>query len=85
MAPAGKISLYELDTSRRLALVLGSEDRGLRELVRKTADFVVRVPMYGRVASLNVSVAAAISLFEISRRRGIRESFQPEQQSVHRR
>jgi 23S rRNA (guanosine2251-2'-O)-methyltransferase len=85
MAPAGKMSLYELDTSRRLALVLGSEDRGVRELVRKTADFVVRIPMHGRVASLNVSVAAAISLFEISRRRGIRESFLPEQQSAHRR
>jgi 23S rRNA (guanosine2251-2'-O)-methyltransferase len=70
LAPEGDTSVYEIDASRRLAVVLGSEDRGIRELVKKTADFVARIPMYGRVASLNVSVAAAIALFELSRRRG---------------
>lgn len=70
LAPDGETSLYEVDASRRLAIVLGSEDRGIRELVRKTVDFVVRIPMYGRVSSLNVSVAAGIALFELSRRRG---------------
>jgi len=39
------------------------------EIVRKNADFVVRIPMYGKVGSLNVSVAGAVALFEIARRR----------------
>jgi 23S rRNA (guanosine2251-2'-O)-methyltransferase len=69
MDPGGDTSLYDLDVTRRLALVLGSEGHGLREIVRKTADFVVRIPVYGRVNSLNVSVAAAIALFEIAHRR----------------
>jgi 23S rRNA (guanosine2251-2'-O)-methyltransferase len=69
LAPDGDVSLYELDASRRLAFVLGSEGAGVRELVKKTADFVVSIPMHGRVASLNVSVAAALTLFELARRR----------------
>ncbi|MBV8055149.1 MAG: 23S rRNA (guanosine(2251)-2'-O)-methyltransferase RlmB [Deltaproteobacteria bacterium] len=67
--PHGDTSLYDLDVTRRLTLVLGSEGHGIREIVRKTADFVVRIPVYGQVSSLNVSVAAAIALFEIAHRR----------------
>jgi 23S rRNA (guanosine2251-2'-O)-methyltransferase len=69
LAPGGNVSLYELDTSRPLVFVVGSEDKGVREIVKKTADFVVGIPMRGRVASLNVSVAAAVVLFEVARRR----------------
>jgi 23S rRNA (guanosine2251-2'-O)-methyltransferase len=69
LAPNGDTSLYELDASRRLAIVLGAEDRGVRELVKHKADFVVSIPMRGRVASLNVSVAAAVALFELARGR----------------
>jgi 23S rRNA (guanosine2251-2'-O)-methyltransferase len=69
LAPEGDREIYELDTTRRLALVVGSEGRGVREIVRKNSDFVVRIPMYGKVGSLNVSVAAAVALFEIARRR----------------
>jgi len=69
LAPEGELEIYELDTTRRLALVVGSEGRGVREIVRKNADFVVRIPMYGKVGSLNVSVAAAVALFEVARRR----------------
>jgi 23S rRNA (guanosine2251-2'-O)-methyltransferase len=69
MDPRGDTSLYELDVARRLALVLGSEGQGIREIVRKNADFTVRIPLYGKVGSLNVSVAGAIALFEIARRR----------------
>ncbi len=69
LAPGGDTSLYELDTTRRLALVIGAEDRGVRELVRKRADFVVGIPMRGKIGSLNVAVATAVALFEISRRR----------------
>jgi 23S rRNA (guanosine2251-2'-O)-methyltransferase len=69
MDPRGETSLYDLDVTRRLTMVLGSEGRGIREIVRKTADFMVRIPLYGRVTSLNVSVAGAIALFEIARHR----------------
>ncbi len=69
LAPGGGISLYDLDVSRRLTLVVGSEASGVREIVKKTADFMVGIPMRGKVASLNVSVAAAVALFEITRRR----------------
>ncbi|MGH7815530.1 MAG: 23S rRNA (guanosine(2251)-2'-O)-methyltransferase RlmB [Candidatus Binataceae bacterium] len=78
LAPGGETSLYDLDVSRKLVLVVGSEDRGVREIVRKKADFLVGIPMRGRVASLNVSVAAAVALFEIARRRALFEARQTE-------
>ena len=70
LAPTGDLSLYELDTTRRLALLIGAEDVGLRMLVKKNADFLVKIPMLGKVNSLNVAVATAVALFEIARRRG---------------
>jgi 23S rRNA (guanosine2251-2'-O)-methyltransferase len=69
LAPGGETSLYSLDTTRKLAIVVGSEDRGVREIVKKGSDFIVDIPMRGKVNSLNVSVAAAVALFEIARRR----------------
>ncbi len=73
LAPEGGVSLYEIDTTRRLAIVVGSEDLGVREIVRKAADFIVGIPMRGKIGSLNVSVAAAVALFEIARRRAATE------------
>lgn len=52
------------------ALVLGAEGHGLHEAVKKHCDFLVRIPMAGEVASLNVSVAAGVVLFEWRRRQG---------------
>jgi 23S rRNA (guanosine2251-2'-O)-methyltransferase len=69
LAPGGDVSLYDLDTTRKLVLVVGSEGEGIRPIVKRTADFVVSIPMRGKVESLNVSVAAAVALFEIARRR----------------
>ncbi len=51
------------------AVVLGSEGEGLRRLVRERCDFLVRIPMHGRVSSLNVSVAAGVVLYEALRQR----------------
>jgi 23S rRNA (guanosine2251-2'-O)-methyltransferase len=58
------------DYERHIALVMGSEGRGIRPLIRKKCDFLISIPMRGQVASLNVSVAAGVILFEILRKWG---------------
>jgi len=63
-------TLFEADLSGPLALVLGAEGTGLRQLTRKTCDELVRLPMMGAVESLNVSVASGICLYEALRQRG---------------
>jgi 23S rRNA (guanosine2251-2'-O)-methyltransferase len=60
----------EADFGARAAIVLGGEGGGLHAQVRKQCDFLVRIPMAGQIASLNVSVAAGIVLFEWRRRAG---------------
>ena len=52
-----------------LAIVLGNEGKGIRPLVKKHCDFLIHIPMFGSVQSLNVSVATGIVLFEASRQR----------------
>ncbi len=63
-------SLFEADLTGPLALVLGAEGSGLRQLTAKTCDELVRLPMRGVVESLNVSVASGICLYEALRQRG---------------
>jgi len=63
------ITLYEAELRGPLALVLGAEGKGLRQLTRKTCDVLVRIPMLGAVESLNVSVAAGVCLYEALRQR----------------
>lgn len=61
--------IYDLDLTTPLALVMGSEGRGLRRLVAEKCDFLAKIPMAGHVENLNVSVAAGICLFEAVRQR----------------
>lgn len=61
-------SLYDINASQRMALVMGAEGKGMRRLTRENCDELVYIPMLGSVESLNVSVATGISLFEIRRK-----------------
>lgn len=69
-AEVGETPYTKLDLSGPVALVLGSEGRGVRRLVREGCDGTVSIPMLGAVESLNVSVAAAVLLYEARRQRG---------------
>lgn len=63
------IEICEQDLTGPLGLVIGSEGRGMRRLTRETCDYVVRLPMQGRVSSFNASVAGAMALYEVLRQR----------------
>ena len=63
-------SMWDADLSGGAVFVLGAEGKGLRPLVRRTCDDAVRIPLLGKVESLNVSVAAGLLLYEARRQRG---------------
>lgn len=69
-----KQSIYEIDLTGPLALVVGGEGQGMRRLTEELCDYRVRIPMRGAVESLNVSVATAVCLFEIMRQNAARSN-----------
>jgi 23S rRNA (guanosine2251-2'-O)-methyltransferase len=60
---------YEADLTGSLGVVVGSEGKGMRRLVRESCDFLVRLPMRGAVNSLNASIAGSVMLYEVLRQR----------------
>jgi len=64
------MSYQDWDWTQPSAVVLGSEGSGMHRLVRENCDVLVKIPMYGKIESLNVSVAAGVILFEARRQRG---------------
>jgi len=74
LAMQAKQTVFDADLKGPLALVVGGEEKGLRPLVRQHCDYLISIPLRGRVDSLNVSAAAAVVLYEAFRQRyGARE------------
>lgn len=69
LAGEAEESIYDVDLTGPLVLVMGGEAEGLRRLTADTCDRLARIPMVGRIESLNVSVAAAVCLYEAFRQR----------------
>jgi 23S rRNA (guanosine2251-2'-O)-methyltransferase len=69
----GSVSMWDTDFTGGVAFVLGAEGKGVRPLVRRTCDATVAIPLAGQVGSLNVSVAAALLLYEARRQRAMRD------------
>lgn len=63
------VSYDEIDYKIPIAIIIGSEGFGMSELVRKNCDFIARIPMYGKINSLNASVAAGIMIYEVVKQR----------------
>lgn len=73
-SPRAPQNIYGFDFDRDLAIVVGSEGRGLRALVAKSCDMLVSIPLHGPCESLNVSAAGAVVLFEVVRQRHYRRA-----------
>ena len=69
-AADGNTTLYQADLKGRAAIVIGSEGTGMTRLAAENCDFLVSIPMKGKISSLNASAAAAILLYEAVRQRG---------------
>jgi 23S rRNA (guanosine2251-2'-O)-methyltransferase len=62
-------TIYDIDLTVPIAIVMGAEGEGMRRLTKETCDELVSIPMHGGVESLNVSVASGVCLYEVARQR----------------
>ena len=65
----GETNFFDADLKGPVALVIGSEGFGMGRLVKENCDFILNIPMQGKVSSLNASVAAGVVMYEIFRQR----------------
>jgi 23S rRNA (guanosine2251-2'-O)-methyltransferase len=72
--PKAELMLWDFDLTQPLCLIIGAEGKGIHRLVRERCDAAVRLPIQGRVASLNASAAAAVALYEVLRQRHAQSS-----------
>ena len=63
----GKKSIYEIKIEKNIAIIMGSESKGLDKIIKNLCNYVVNIPTYGKCGSLNVSVATGIILFEFKK------------------
>lgn len=68
-AEAGGKDIYQADLTGSRVIVIGGEDKGLGRLIRETCDEIISLPMFGRISSLNASVAGSIIMYEVRRQR----------------
>jgi len=71
-AEAGGESYYSTDFNVPCAIVLGSEGKGISRLVKENCDYIVSIPLYGNINSMNVSAAAAVIISEAARQHHIK-------------
>ena len=71
LTPEGETTIYQLPVEFPLVVVFGNEETGIRRLIKEKSDFLVSIPQKGKIQSLNVSTAAAVTLYEIARRKGL--------------
>lgn len=69
----GEQDYFQKDLTGPIAIVVGSEGKGIGRLIKEKCDFIVKIPMKGKVSSLNASVAASVMMYEVLRQRSIRE------------
>ena len=72
------MGIYDLVLPDRLGILLGSEGEGLRPLIRRECDFLLSIPMLGKISSLNVGVAGAVFLYEALRQKRSVDKDRPE-------
>jgi len=65
--------MYKTDLTGAIALVIGSEGEGVSRMVKEKCDYIVKIPMYGQITSLNASVAAGILMYEVVRQNKFKE------------
>ena len=72
-AELGGSNIYKSKLTGKICLVIGGEDSGVKRLTKEKCDGIVSIPMFGKVNSLNASVACGIAVFEVLRQRAIKE------------
>jgi tRNA (guanosine-2'-O-)-methyltransferase len=75
-------SLFEIDLTKKVAIVVGNEHKGVSPEAARSADGILQIPMFGMIQSLNVSVATAVILFEAVRQRIASEQYDDSKYSI---